>query len=838
MAGKYDGEVRIRTKFDSGNLTSQIMQVENRMEKTAQKAQKLESAMRELENQKIPTEEYEEVQNQISKAEKKLSSLNDRMSKFLELGGKKDSTSFKSMQYDAEDLQKTLQYAKGEQQALIEDGKAFQDVKATPEYQKLSEQLRQTNGEMDVLTKKHSELMEKQQKTGSLGEKAFGKIKSAVQKTKSVISSFFSKLTSGSKKASGLLGTFASRLKGISLSLLVFNWISKGFNAMISSMKAGIQSYAKYSGTFNQTMSEFKTSVANLKNAVGAAVAPLLSMFLPALTTLCSWLTRAANLLNQFFSALSGKSTWSKAKNQQVDYAKSLNNTANAAKKAKGALQGFDELNVISSNDSSGSGGGGTSGVSYAEEQITNSISDFTKQLREAFEEGDWKELGTLLGNKFNEIVDEINWSNFGQKIGYSINGAVQTAYWFLKTADFENLGSHIAEFLNAALNEIDFTFIGRLFIRAITSGLDLLLGTLGELDWEKVGQSVGDLFRGAFDELREWIAGIDWGKAADSFYENTKAAIEGVDFASLAQSFFELLGTALGAAVSFIATIVSDVWDDINQYFQQYLTNDDGTKKTGIDWVLGICQGILDGLKDIGKWIYDNVFKPFIDGFKTAFGIHSPSTVMAEMGGYIIDGLKNGLTGMWDRVKSIVENFKKNIRKAFTDVKENALSVFSTMKEKVCGIFENMWSGIKGIINSILGGVEKMANGVINGLNTMISAMNGLSWDIPEWVPVIGGNKFGLNIPTINNVSLPRLANGGITTGSTLANIGEAGREAVLPLENNLSYLEPLADMIASKMKGVQTVRIVPEESGIFKIVREGANDYFRRTGRPAFNF
>ena len=43
---------------------------------------------------------------------------------------------------------------------------------------------------------------------------------------------------------------------------------------------------------------------------------------------------------------------------------------------------------------------------------------------------------------------------------------------------------------------------------------------------------------------------------------------------------------------------------------------------------------------------------------------------------------------------------------------------------------------------------------------------------------------------------------------------------------------------MIASKMEGVQTVRIVAEESGIFKVVREGANDYFRRTGRPAFDF
>lgn len=76
------------------------------------------------------------------------------------------------------------------------------------------------------------------------------------------------------------------------------------------------------------------------------------------------------------------------------------------------------------------------------------------------------------------------------------------------------------------------------------------------------------------------------------------------------------------------------------------------------------------------------------------------------------------------------------------------------------------------------------------------------------------------------------------ITTGSTLANIGEAGREAVLPLENNLSYMKPLAEMIASEMKGVQTVRIVADEGKIFKIVKEEANDYYRRTGSPAFDF
>ena len=88
---EYDGEIKIRTKIDNTDMSSQLMQIENRMEKTAKKAQNLEAAMRELENSKIPTDEYKEVQDQIQKAETKLSSLNDKMEKFTELGGKTDS---------------------------------------------------------------------------------------------------------------------------------------------------------------------------------------------------------------------------------------------------------------------------------------------------------------------------------------------------------------------------------------------------------------------------------------------------------------------------------------------------------------------------------------------------------------------------------------------------------------------------------------------------------------------------------------------------------------------------------------------------------------------------
>ena len=93
------------------------------------------------------------------------------------------------------------------------------------------------------------------------------------------------------------------------------------------------------------------------------------------------------------------------------------------------------------------------------------------------------------------------------------------------------------------------------------------------------------------------------------------------------------------------------------------------------------------------------------------------------------------------------------------------------------------------------------MANGVVNAANTIIDAFNGLHFNIPDWVPKIGGKNFGFNIAHVHAVNVPRLAQGGIAIGSTIANIGEAGREAVLPLENNTGWMDDLAYKIASKM-------------------------------------
>ena len=120
--------------------------------------------------------------------------------------------------------------------------------------------------------------------------------------------------------------------------------------------------------------------------------------------------------------------------------------------------------------------------------------------------------------------------------------------------------------------------------------------------------------------------------------------------------------------------------------------------------------------------------------------------------------------------------------------------SLASIMKQLVpfAKAFGDLFVGIrnfvKPIINSIIGFVQNMANGIIDGINAAIRAINKINVTIPPWVPVIGGESFGFNIPELSKIAIPRLAEGGIVMpqpGGVLANIAEAGKpEAVIPLD------------------------------------------------------
>ena len=121
----------------------------------------------------------------------------------------------------------------------------------------------------------------------------------------------------------------------------------------------------------------------------------------------------------------------------------------------------------------------------------------------------------------------------------------------------------------------------------------------------------------------------------------------------------------------------------------------------------------------------------------------------------------------MWDGIVSVVRGIGGILGGALG-------AAFEIVKTVVVGAFEGLWAGIKGILNLWIAGWENTINFVLKGVNLLISAFN----KIPG-VPDVG---------RIENVHLPRLADGGIVTRPTTALIGEAGPEAIIPLRRGIS--------------------------------------------------
>ena len=824
MAGGYDGEIRIKTKIENADMSSQLMQLENRMEKTARKAQQLEAAMREMENRKIPTDEYKEVQTQIQKAQDKLSGLNDRMEKFLELGGKKSSSTFKNMQYDMADLENTIAYAKGELEAMEEDGTAFKDVKATEEYRKLSDQLGDTNREMAILSKKHDEIIDKQKKVGS-GAKQIEKVgKSA-------------------KKSAGFMSTLLSRLKGIALSLLIFNWITKAFNGMVDSFKTGIQNMSKYSSSFNERMSSLKSSIATLNVALGTLAAPIVSIVTPALTRLCDWLTKAINAMNQFIALLSGQSTWTRAKQQQVDYAKSLEKTSGVAKKAAGALAAFDDLNVLQKNDSGGSGSS-TAGM-YEEVQVSDKMAskmeklrNLVSQIKEKIGVG-WKSAFEKLGidGQIQNIRDNIASIKRSFIDIFSADSVKEAAGNFAITfafglgtiaASFVSIGATIAQNLTGGIKKylddnkedikdhlVQMFDIGAdimLLAASAATAFALIFFTFGSNSGQVLTANLIQMFSDAFlsvSSIAAQFADDILHLLLDPFVNNQE------DISVAVQGIIDVLALFSGT----VADIVGQVGDGFNSLYSNYISPFIDSFATDISDLLGAFLDFWNGSMQpvLMEWaaMFDDTYQshllPMIDAFMELLGVLI-EYIQLFWENYLKAPLQWIIANVLPLLKPILSELGKQVKFAadviadiITTLLKVIKGVFAIIGDLIRGDWKQMWADakqiFKDIVNGILSIVETMANGVIDAINGMIRALNSIHVDIPDWVPGLGGKSFSINLEEIGKVSITRLATGGITAGATLAEIGEAGREAVLPLEQNTGWMDTLAEKIAERM-------------------------------------
>ena len=720
----------------------------------------IEAKMESLGGKRVPTEDYQWLTTEIQKAKNELAKLEEKQIKMESTGVKQNSRAWQTLQYDIDLAKRKIAEYEGEQATMRADGTAFQMGSSTAEYTQLESalasaknrlaemkaQAEAARGSTSRLAQIGNSIRAVFSKIGAVGKKAFtgfvNGVKNGISKLKQ-----FSKSSGGCMGAISKLGKklsgFGSMLKRMALRKIMM--------AILTAVKDGFNNLAQYSSQTNADLSALKSGLTQLKNSFATAFAPILTVVTPILTKLIGYLSTALTYIGKLFAALSGAKTFTKATAVQEDYAASLSGTGKAAKEAQKQLAGFDELNVLS-DSSSDSGGGGASATDpsemFEEVPIESSITDFIGSLKDAFKNGDYAGIGEIIGNGINTAVQKVNdfirWDNVGSKITAGIKGvaqgfnalvdtvdwkligdtcaqgfntAINTIFLVLTEFDWPGLAAGLAQYLNGIVSGIDWGKLGTTLSTGLSRAIATLRSAITTFDWASLGKGIADaidnidwvgllsdlaggisdILKAALDLLIGFAENLDWGKLGRDLWNGLIGIITNIDWGGIISKAFRLLGAALGGCVSLIVEFCKELWESLKagfestkSYFNKYI------EEAGGNVVQGIWNGIVNALKNVGNWIVENIWNPFIEGFKNAFGIHSPSTKMAEMGNYIVEGLLNGIKNVWhtitDFFSGALDGIKNTISTAWTNIKNGASTAWTNIKSTL----STAWEGIK----------------------------------------------------------------------------------------------------------------------------------------------
>lgn len=351
-----------------------------------------------------------------------------------------------------------------------------------------------------------------------------------------------------------------------------------------------------------------------------------------------------------------------------------------------------------------------------------------------------------------------------------------------------------------------------------ISSVLDALGGLIDFIagvftgDWERAWEGIKSFFSGIWEAIKSIVSAV-WN------------AIK-----SIVSAAISVVSSVISTVLNTIKTIFSTIWNSIKTTVNTVWNAIKSTISTVINTISTIISTVLNSIKTTFSTIWNSIkttVTTIINSIKSTIStvINAVSTTIST----VLNSIKTTFSTVWNSIKTTVSTIINSVKStistvmgsiqtgistALSSIKTNWSNMWTNMKTTVVNIFNGIWSSIKGVINSIIGGIEKMANGVIKGINGMINALNKLSFDVPDWVPEIGGETFGFNIPTISTISIPRLATGGVVDQATVAMIGEAGQEAVVPLENNTGWMDKIAARIG-EIISVNLQAIVGEMDG-----------------------
>lgn len=638
-------------------------------------------------------------------------------------------------------------------------------------------------------------------------------IQKAVKNVKKFVDSVGNKLLSPVQKAVKGITQFFKSLQRIAF----YRLIRRGIQIITQGFQEGMENLYQYSllidGQFHKSMDLIATDALYVKNSLAAMISPIINQIAPAIDLLTDKFVDLLNLINQTFSALTGKSTYTAAKKFKTEWAEAENSVKDAGDAVKDTLEeikrytlGFDELNILgepkndknkNSNDNGDSDEDLTDYLGMFEERsVTSMISDFVKDIRDKIADGKFYEIGKMIAEKMNEVIRSIPFQEWGEWIGEKVNNAVDVAKGFLDFADFVTLGSGVGKFLNKAFEQIEFHNLGAVLAGKLRLALQFAFGFVSEFHFKAFGKNLGQMVSGFF-------MNIDFDKAVLTLQWGLEGILDTIDgFLQTLQSF--ALGVKIRNALSLvefegITSRLQFIGEELQRSFSDFLkglgiefdsnTNvfdrlgaDLGTKLTeifnnipyaklgellgkGIQKIVANARNFwqnLDLSGHLGNESLGNGIAQFINNAVANVDFYSVGMTIAEKLSTVFNGIASFLNrvnwnSVFEAVSSAVTGFFENLSLDKIDFKRivNPLAdTFDTVATKIADFLVDAFQSND--FPEVGSAIGRMLNSALGNLGRVLSALNpkesagGISSFIESVLNEVDPNNFNTVIDQI----------------------------------------------------------------------------------------
>lgn len=629
---QMEGIVRSITKAGNSiassmgqQTTSKVVDLTGKIQQTEAAIDQLKQKMATLAATDVNASMIQKLNQQIDKAEQNMSSLlnqREQLEMDYQLPGLTAEAQQRVYAQSTEWQRLSMQINQAEQVltgyerklAEVKMMSAGTDATQSQEYQSAQIKLQGLTNRLNVYKTKLQETKEAQNKTSGSSNGLSGSL-NKVKKSSDKTSRSMKKTQ---KNTSGLAKSLKFTLRMLGMTLMF-----RAFSAVINGAKEGFENLAQYSDTFNSSMSSLMSAMTRLKNSFTTAFAPIVTAVEPALRKFIDLISEGVSKVGQFVAALLGQKTFTKAKDVQEDYAKSLEDSNKSAKKLKGTLTSFDKAEVLNFEEKEDNGKADPKDM-FEEIQIGSKVLGAAKKFKELIEKlktalgptiealgrlkealeplkkfvftalydfydrfllpvGKWV-LGVGLPRLINLIADtltEINWGN--------LNGAMRGFFDQLARAAVF-VGDTVIDFYEYALKPIAIWIMGEglpAFINALSNGL-------AKIDFERIRQSLINLWKAIAPFAIKVGEGLLW------FFDKVLVPLAAWMISDVLPLFLD----ALVAILKVLNTVIGALEPGATWLFENFL-EPLATWTGGV--IIDVLTWLVEKLTDFSNWASSN---------------------------------------------------------------------------------------------------------------------------------------------------------------------------------------------------------------------------------------